>query len=181
MIWPISKVIEIAEEYKGKLNHFVINFGRESVHLKCDEMADKVRWVQALKNCCELHSNPKDKTLTEAWPDPDKMLEEVMNDKGIDEIEEEEADKLFEKETKETETKLEELFDFSKVLENKRLKTFIDKISEDQRNRHIQMGFVKKTSGRPGSRRPEDRQRYSRDRVKSSKSDQRGQTQEYFA
>lgn len=56
----VPDIVDVQDNYGGNNNAFLIKLPQESVHMKCDEAADKDRWVAALKTC--RHKFAKEKS-----------------------------------------------------------------------------------------------------------------------
>lgn len=45
----ISDIQELVDNFDGKKGHFMLRMEQESIHLKCDEVKDKSKWVESIE------------------------------------------------------------------------------------------------------------------------------------
>lgn len=55
----ITEIKELVDNYEGKKSHFLLKLENETVHLKCDEAAEKDRWVQAITRLRTIYQGKK--------------------------------------------------------------------------------------------------------------------------
>ena len=55
----IPEILDLEDNFGGKNNHFLIKLQKETIHMKCDDPAEKDKWFAALRICREKFANDK--------------------------------------------------------------------------------------------------------------------------
>ncbi len=140
----ITEIKELVDNYEGKKSHFLLKLDNEAVHLKCDDAAEKERWVQAISKLRAIYQGKKvfdfeDDRKSHKDEIDIRILNTIMDEQeGTFDSADEFAKEIASKQN------------FDRILKAKGVKSYFDLVSPKILKNHIVFGWTKKTSGSLG-------------------------------
>jgi len=134
----VSDIEQLEDNYEGKKGHFLIKIvSGESIHFKSDSIPEKEIWVQAVNAFREHY-----KGMKSSEEDTRESHKEEIDLKVLTRIMEEQETLLSTGQPSPNDYRID------LALKAKKLYSTIHNMSTEVQKHHVQLGFVKKTSGR---------------------------------
>jgi hypothetical protein len=133
-IVDIRAIEKIVDSYSGKYDHFMLRGKNMDLHLKCDNMEDKTKWIEGIKYLKEYYKHDNSPLIIQKEMD-DEMKLDILAENDL---------RFW--------IEIEGKVDYSRFIEDKSLDDIMDKASLESLKNRVLLSKVKKRTNTGGMR-----------------------------